>query len=53
MGFSDINVFKKKYKEIETMIKAGSLREYRYDSVFEAAPIICEFVKTEELGTRN
>ena len=53
MGFSNIDAFKKKYIEIETKMKQGNFREYRYNSVFETAPIICQFIKAEELGIRN
>lgn len=53
MGFSDIEAFKKKYVEIETKLKEGSFREYRYHSAFETAPVICQYIKSEELGIRN
>ena len=53
MGFSDVEVFKKKYIEIETKMKEGSFHDYRYKNVFETAPLICQFVKAEELGIRN
>lgn len=53
MGFSDIETFKKKYIEIETKVKEGSFKEYKYNGAFEAAPVICQFVKSEELGIRN
>lgn len=53
MGFSDVEAFKKKYIEIETKMKEGNFREYRYNSAFETAPVICQFVKAVELGIRN
>ena len=53
MGFPDTDAFKKKYIEVETKIKEGSFREYRYNSAFETAPVICQYVKSEELGIRN
>ncbi len=53
MGFSDVETFKKKYIEIETKIKEGIFREYRYSGAFEVAPIICESVRSDELGIRN
>lgn len=53
MGFSDAEAFKKKYIEIETKMKQGNFREYRYNSAFETAPVICQFIKAEELGIRN
>lgn len=53
MGYSDVEEFRKKYSEIETEIKNGNFREYRYSGAFENAPVICQFIKTEELGIRN
>lgn len=53
LGFTDIMSFKKKYMEVETKIKSGEFREYRYNGAFETAPIICQFVKSEELEIRN
>lgn len=53
MGFSDTDAFKKKYIEIESKIKEGKIGEYRYNSAFESAPVICQYVKSEELGIRN
>ena len=53
MGFSDVEVFKKKYIEIERKMKEGIIKEYRYNSAFETAPVICQYVKSEELGIRN
>ena len=53
MGFSDTEVFKKKYIEIEKKMKEGNFREYRYNNAFETAPVICQYVKSEELGIRN
>ena len=53
MGFSDTEVFKKKYIEIEKKMKEGNFKEYRYNNAFETAPVICQYVKSEELGIRN
>lgn len=53
MGFSDTDAFKKKYIEIETKIQEGIFRECRYNSAYETAPVICQYVKSEELGIRN
>lgn len=53
MGFSDTEAFKKKYIEIEKKMKEGIFREYRYNNVFERAPVVCQYVKSEELGIRN
>ena len=53
MGYSDTESFKKKYIEIERKMKEGIIKEYRYNSAFETAPVICQYVKSEELGIRN
>ena len=53
MGYSDIETFKKKYIEIETKMRQENFREYRYHSAYETAPVICQFIKAEELGIRN
>ena len=53
MGFTDTEVFKRKYIEIERKMKEGNFREYRYNSAFETAPVMCQYVKSEELGIRN
>ena len=53
MGFSDVQAFKKKYIEIETEMKKGYFKENRYSGAFETAPVICQFIKAEELGLRN
>ena len=53
MGYSDMESFKKKYIEIERKMKEGNFREYRYNSAYETAPVICQYVKSEELGIRN
>ena len=52
-GFTDVEMFKKKYAEIESLIKKGTFNDYRYSGAFESAPIMCEFVSSKELGTRN
>ena len=53
MGFSDTEAFKKKYIEIEKKMREGNFKEYRYNHAFETAPVICQYVKSEELGIRN
>ena len=52
-GYDSTDKFIVKFKEIETAFHEGKLRNYRYNAAFESASVICEFVKTEELGTRN
>ena len=53
MGFSDTEAFKKKYIEIERKMKEGNFRGYGYHNAYETDPIICQYVKSEELGIRN
>ena len=52
-GYASTDEFIAKFKEVESAFHAGRLRDYRYNSAFESASVICEFVKTEELGTKN
>lgn len=44
---------KAKYREVEIALQEGKHRDYRYKSCFESAPVICGFIRTEELGTKN
>ena len=53
MGFSDVEAFKKKFMEIEAKVQERSFKEYRYNGSFKTVPMICEFIKSEELGIRN
>jgi len=43
---------KAKYREVEIALQEGKHRDYRYKSCFESAPVICGFIKTEELGKK-
>ncbi len=53
MGFSDVESFKKKYIDVETKMREGNFKEYRYSLAFETAPVLCQYVTAEELGIRN
>ena len=53
MGYDSVDEFKKKYSEVETMYKAGKLREYRYSGAFETAQCFWDFISSENLGTKN
>ena len=53
LDFESIDAFKEQYKSVEEKFHNGDLREYRYNSCFEAAKNFWNYMKTEELGTRN
>ena len=50
-SYSDTEALKTKIAEIEELIQKGSFREYRYNSAFERAPILCDYIKAKDLGT--
>ena len=43
--------FKNKCNEVEKDMQEGQFREYRYNSAFESAPILSEYIKASEIGT--
>lgn len=53
LDFESIDAFKKQYKSVEEKFHNGDLKEYRYNSCFETAKNFWNYMKTEELGTRN
>ncbi|WEG33871.1 TIR domain-containing protein [Amygdalobacter indicium] len=53
LDFESIDAFKKQYKSVEEKFHNGDLKEYRYNSCFEKAKNFWNYMKTEELGTRN
>ena len=53
LNFESVDMFKKQYKRVEEKYYNGDLRSYRYDSCFETAKNFWDYIKTEELGTRN
>lgn len=53
LDFESIDAFKEQYKSVEEKFHNGDLREYRYNSCFETAKNFWNYMKTEELGTRN
>lgn len=52
-GYTSMAEFVAKFKEVETLFRERKINRYRYNSAFETAPVLCDFIKTEELGTRN
>lgn len=53
MGFDSIEAFKKTYSEVEKDYREGKYREYRYREAYENAQTFWDYIKGEELGTRN
>lgn len=53
MGYSNIEDFKRQYIKFESDINERKLVAYRYEGAFESAPIVCQIVKSDELGIRN
>lgn len=49
-GYNDVQSLSKKITEIEEKSNTGILREYRFSSAFERAPILCYYIKSIELG---
>lgn len=53
LGFESVDAFKKQYKSVEERLYNGYLKEYRFDSCYETAKNFWNYMKTDELGTRN
>ena len=53
LNFESVDEFKQQYKNVEEKFHKGDLKEYRYSSCFETAKNFWNYIKTEELGTRN
>lgn len=50
-GYDDAQGLKSKITEIEEANRTGKFREYRHHTAFESAPILCYYIKPEDLGT--
>ncbi|GAU78498.1 SEFIR domain-containing protein [Fusibacter sp. 3D3] len=50
-GYNTVQDFKQKIVEIEAKIEKGELNKYRYSDSFDNAPLLCDYIKTIELGT--
>lgn len=46
----DENHFKERIKKFQEENENGTFREIRYAACFESAPVICEYIKSEEIG---
>lgn len=53
LNFESMDMFKEQYKNVEEKFHKGDLKEFRYNSCFETAKNFWNYMKTEELGTRN
>lgn len=53
LGFESVDAFKKQYKSVEERLYNGYLKECRFDSCYETAKNFWNYMKTDELGTRN
>lgn len=52
-GYERVEDFKKRFKEIENSIANKVTQVHRYSSSFDDAPILCQYIKYDELGLRN
>ena len=50
-NYDNLNDFKSKVREVETMIKEQQLKDYRYPEAFESAPLIGYGIKASDIGT--
>lgn len=53
LNYETVDEFKEQYKNVEAKYNKGDLKEYRYNSCFETARSFWNYMKSEELGTRN
>lgn len=52
-GYSEIPELSAKVHEVEQEYRENHFREVRYNSAFESAPFISQFIKHKDLGTRR
>lgn len=50
MGYDDEKRFVNKMSEIESMYMNGALKPYGYGGAFDSAPLICQYIKSEDVG---
>ena len=53
MGYSSVDSFVEKYKEVEEHYNKGDFKQYRYGSAFDYAQAFWDSISYIELGTRN
>lgn len=49
-NYDSVEQFISRYKEIEDIFSQGKLRDYRYSGAFDSAPILCQYLKSSEIG---
>lgn len=49
-NMKDSSEFIEQFKIIEKKYKNGEFREFRYQEAFDSAPVLCQYVKSDELG---
>lgn len=49
-NFDNVEEFKQNYAKVETEIHKGVYRDYRYQSCFDSAPLISQFISSDKLG---
>ncbi|WP_273327849.1 SEFIR domain-containing protein [Vallitalea guaymasensis] len=50
-GYNEIRSLTTRISEIEERIKTGVSERYRYNTAFDSAPMICDYIKSVDLGT--
>lgn len=53
MNYESVDAFKEQYQKVEEMFRDGKIEGYRYNRAFETVSDFGNYIKTEELGTRN
>ncbi len=49
-NYETLDAFEKNFKEVEKKFNNGELRDYRYQGSFDSAPLLCHYVKSEDIG---
>lgn len=49
-GYSNTQEFKQHMQKVNDLIKSNRLKRYRYETAFEYAPIIFDYIDTEKMG---
>lgn len=49
-GYDDAEKFKKKFVEVEKKYQDGTMTGYRHRGCFEDAPLLCQYIRSTELG---
>lgn len=49
-NFKSEEDFLTRYKEVEKQYQDGKLRDFRYQSAWDSAPLLCQFTKSDDIG---